>query len=467
MHAEHKDNFHEAFAMYDGDPTVPRGGFRKLREWFGFNSYGWQIFYGSDGSGATLHWHAAALNILYVGKKEWRITPPRHRGFTGLTAQKVKAQIGDEPFTLRCLQLPGDLIYIPDHWGHMTINHGFGIGVAAIVKQRERILPGHVGKYDGDPEPWRGESAGGDAPGEADGRKAKSRREANPRPGPPVREDVSLRGRRGGPMAKHQRDVATRPRPDDGGRHERSARHVPFFFVHINKTGGTSLIHMLIEHCSNDEYVKEKWATPRGVKHRSFHSTAHSYIERHGKRVWDKAYTFAVVRHPLARQVSNFFFLAANCEKDGKKCGGDRLIPEGMGPGSSATEEEKIAAFHAWMARLYEAYPPGSPENHLMGSKGHGNEEYPTMNATQTSWLVDPTGQNIVVEEVFRLESFSGNMEELMRAIPCLARAPQKTLTSVNLTPSVSLELRFCDGRCVQCCVLLRSQARVQFSSPV
>ena len=83
---------------------------------------------------------------------------------------------------------------------------------------------------------------------------------------------------------------------------------IPFFFIHINKTGGSSLIAMLNDHCKN-EYVREKWETNNGYNHRSFHSTAHSYIERHGRAVWDQAYSFAVVRHPLARQVSNFFFL--------------------------------------------------------------------------------------------------------------------------------------------------------------
>ena len=87
-----------------------------------------------------------------------------------------------------------------------------------------------------------------------------------------------------------------------------NASKIPFFFIHINKTGGSSLITMLNDHCK-EEYFREKWETNNGYNHRSFHSTAHSYIERHGRAVWDEAYSFAVVRHPLARQVSNFFFL--------------------------------------------------------------------------------------------------------------------------------------------------------------
>jgi len=141
IHAEHDDYFDQAYQLYEGDPY--KAGFRKLPQWFGYNtSPGWQIFMGGDGSGATLHWHAAALNILYIGIKEWRITPPAYRGFTGQTVQQVTAQIKDEPFVMKCTQRPGDMFYIPDFWGHMTVNHGFGIGVAAIVSTSSRLYMG-------------------------------------------------------------------------------------------------------------------------------------------------------------------------------------------------------------------------------------------------------------------------------------------------------------------------------------
>ncbi|EJK66814.1 hypothetical protein THAOC_12224 [Thalassiosira oceanica] len=69
------------------------------------------IFFGSDMSGATLHWHAAAFNILYVGTKEWHVTPPLYRGFTGTPAEVALERFANQPFGVRCTQLPGDLIY--------------------------------------------------------------------------------------------------------------------------------------------------------------------------------------------------------------------------------------------------------------------------------------------------------------------------------------------------------------------
>ncbi|EJK64767.1 hypothetical protein THAOC_14466, partial [Thalassiosira oceanica] len=118
LHMMHAENFDEVFGIYDGDPL--RGGFRKIKEWFDLKQ-GWQIFFGSDGSGATLHWHAAAFNILYVGVKEWHITPPLYRGFSGMTAQSVKKRIADEPHSMKCTQMPGDLIYIPAESGALTM----------------------------------------------------------------------------------------------------------------------------------------------------------------------------------------------------------------------------------------------------------------------------------------------------------------------------------------------------------
>ena len=109
---------------------------------------------------------------------------------------------------------------------------------------------------------------------------------------------------------------------------------------------------------------------------------------------------------------------------------------------SSSTEEAKIEAFHDWMWELYQAYPPGSPNHHLFGSKGHGNEEYPTMNATQTSWMVDETGK-MAVKKIFKLEDLSNNLDKLSQAIPCLTG---QTMISKNQTPKYPHFTRFANN---------------------
>jgi len=367
-HPSDKD-FGILYPMYSDKDFYKYSGWRKIEEWFGSawewdNKMSWQVFLGGDESGATLHWHLAALNMLYVGTKDWRLTAPSYRGWTGMPARKA-AKILDESYsdiTLRCTQHAGDLIYVPESWGHLTLNHGFTIGAAVI-------LPAEYHKYNEISQTSEDESTA----------------------------------------------AATIPTPG-----VRRLRKIPFMFVHINKTGGSSIIRMLESRCSS-EYVTEKW----GGNHRTFHATALSHIDHFSRTSWDSAYTFAIVRHPLARQVSNFFFLANMCEENEKICN-ERGIPDNVrGENMNRlTNKEKIKAFHNWMRHLYYEYPPGSADQYLLGSLGHGNEDNLSFNSTQTSWLVDEKDK-IAVKDIFRLEDLSTNMTKLLKLIPCLNNQDQ------------------------------------------
>jgi hypothetical protein len=358
VHAFHPDenDLEELYPGFDGDILDKRGGFRSIQQYFklvqGEHDVVWQVFFGGDGSGATYHWHEAAFNILYVGIKEWKIAPPMYRGTTGMTAQKVKVRL-DDKISLTCLQQPGDLFYIPNYWGHSTINHGFTIGAAGILTDW----------YQNGGATFRGEQEEED-------------------------ED------------------------DD----EVAEGTPPFLFVHINKTGGTSLITMFADRCE-EEYWGGEWYGDNGDYHRAFHATAHAYIEKYGRKAWDDAYTFTVVRHPLARQVSNFFFLASmGCKEEHNKCA-ERLIPDV--DLNFMSDEEKIEAFHVWIQKLYKKFPPGHPEHYRFGAAGHGNEIYPTFGASQTSWLVDAEGK-MVIKNIFKLEELSKDISKLADNIPCL-----------------------------------------------
>jgi len=380
LHAFHPEgsDFEELFPGYDGDIFDSRGGFRTIQKWFPHvkevHHAVWQVFFGGDGSGATYHWHEAAFNILYVGTKEWTIGPPLYRGTTGMSAQKVSEKL-DNKITYTCVQQPGDLFYIPDFWGHSTLNHGFTIGAAAIVQDF----------YQSGGSTLRGETG----------------------------DDDSLY------------DDAVQPHSDN------SKEVIPFLFVHINKTGGTSLIRMFEERCE-EEYYGGQWWDENDNFHRAFHATAHAYIEYYGSETWNDAYTFAVVRHPLARQVSNFFFLASNgCSKNADKCE-ERLIPKiDLG---SMTDEEKMDVFHEWILNVYNSFPPGCTDHYRFGAAGHGNEVYDTFSSTQTSWLVDPDG-TIVVKEIFHLETLSNDMSKLAENIPCLKNGPLE-MDHSNKTPN-------------------------------
>mmetsp|Transcript_3210 Transcript_3210/g.8883 ORF Transcript_3210/g.8883 Transcript_3210/m.8883 type:complete len:361 (+) Transcript_3210:1180-2262(+) len=220
------------------------------------------------------------------------------------------------------------------------------------------------------------------------------------------------------PIAMEEEEEEEEEEGSEAGQEEEDGP--PFLFVHINKTGGTSLISMFSERCE-EEYWGEQWLDSEGEYHRAFHATAHAYIAKYGREAWDKAYTFTVVRHPLARQVSNFFFLASmGCDTPNNKCE-ERLIP--VLDFDSMTDDEKIEAFTEWIVKLYDTFPPGSPEHYRFGAAGHGNEVYDTFGASQTSWNVDANGK-MVTKDFYKLEELSKDISVLANKIPCLKNGP-------------------------------------------
>lgn len=98
-----------------------------------------QLFAGGRGSGAALHFHNPAYNVQFFGVKRWLLTPPRHSGITGAAmarpewaAEQAATRSIPSGLPLRCTQGPGDMLLLPGHWGHATINSGFAIGIGNL-----------------------------------------------------------------------------------------------------------------------------------------------------------------------------------------------------------------------------------------------------------------------------------------------------------------------------------------------
>ncbi len=233
----------------------------------------------------------------------------------------------------------------------------------------------------------------------------------------------------------------------------------PVAFVHITKCGGESVITMLKLHCPREFIFGERF----------FHASASVQQEKVGLDIWDYAHTFAFVRNPFTRQVSDFLFLTRKCsEKD--RCNTEcrnmcktRLIPLDQRTEASAAESERgqqpnreierqsqrselpralkrenvVHEFEEWMRRLWAAYSPWfegtvNRDQHLFGSYSFRNNQqlgvvdgvgdYYRMtseerartgmlprsfyNATQTSWLTGDDGK-IAVDHWFRLEDIA------------------------------------------------------------
>ena len=113
-----------------------------------------QFYVGPAWSGAHPHFHGDAWNGLVFGSKLWVLFPPQEAFFTAKPAltwflkeyPKLKAaqsmasasgsasgssSSGVPPTSfIECVQMPGDVIYVPESWGHVTLNLAPSVGVA-------------------------------------------------------------------------------------------------------------------------------------------------------------------------------------------------------------------------------------------------------------------------------------------------------------------------------------------------
>eukprot|EP00439_Symbiodinium_sp_Y106_P086230 s534_g32.t1 len=104
----------------------------------GINRMSKQYFWGGDRSGAALHYHVAAFNVLFIGEKEWYVTPPYLAARAGIATYELFDRSGvSMDHVFRCSQYAGDLVLLPDGWGHATLNHGFGAGIGVLYDLRK------------------------------------------------------------------------------------------------------------------------------------------------------------------------------------------------------------------------------------------------------------------------------------------------------------------------------------------
>jgi chondroitin 4-sulfotransferase 11 len=148
-----------------------------------------------------------------------------------------------------------------------------------------------------------------------------------------------------------------------------------FFFVHINKTGGSS--------------VERALGAP------FLHMTAADAYEQLGPTEWQRRFTFTVVRNPWDKVLSHYRYRLAR--------------------GNPALVEHPLS-FTEWVCRAY-------------GDRDPRYQETPLMFADQTSWLERADGE-LLVSHVARFEQLDDEFAEICRRLD----RPQHTLPHLKQT---------------------------------
>jgi len=98
---------------------------------------------GGAGSGAPVHFHNAAWNALVYGSKKWFLYPPHDMimsntqilEFVEKDLEKFATRRSFNPVKpLTCVQTSGDILIVPENWGHGVLNIQDSIAVATEGK---------------------------------------------------------------------------------------------------------------------------------------------------------------------------------------------------------------------------------------------------------------------------------------------------------------------------------------------
>jgi oxalate decarboxylase/phosphoglucose isomerase-like protein (cupin superfamily) len=95
-----------------------------------------QFYLGPPGTGAPMHYHLDAVNVLLHGEKDWLLLPPaaavysteRAAGLFQSLAAGRAAAAGPPP--MLCTQRAGDAMFVPRGWGHAILNTRTSVGYA-------------------------------------------------------------------------------------------------------------------------------------------------------------------------------------------------------------------------------------------------------------------------------------------------------------------------------------------------
>lgn len=135
-----------------------------------------------------------------------------------------------------------------------------------------------------------------------------------------------------------------------------------FVFIHINKTGGSSI--------------------EKALKIPLEHKTALEKIEKIGQKNWDRKLTFTVVRNPWDKVVSHYHYRVKKNKTDLR---------------------ENPIEFRDWVKRSYVSQDPFYYDK-------------PKMFMPQINWIADKDG-NVLVDEIVHFENLEGEFYDVLQKL--------------------------------------------------
>jgi len=135
-----------------------------------------------------------------------------------------------------------------------------------------------------------------------------------------------------------------------------------FVFIHINKTGGSS--------------VEKALNVPLE------HKTAIEKIDEIGQKYWDRKFTFTVIRNPWDKVVSHYHYRVKTNQTDLR---------------------DNPIEFKEWLKRTY-------------GNQDAFYYDNPKMFMPQTNWITDNNG-NILVDEIIHFENLESEFNKILEKL--------------------------------------------------
>lgn len=91
-----------------------------------------QVYVGPPLSGIPVQFHRNSWNVLIYGQNRWFLYPPDRAFYSKEhVLEWWRSSYRSSHGALECVQYPGDLVFVPDMWGHAFINLREGVSVAS------------------------------------------------------------------------------------------------------------------------------------------------------------------------------------------------------------------------------------------------------------------------------------------------------------------------------------------------